>query len=77
MLNVSSQKIDNLEVMRYRDLVERRIWNNRMSLRRAMLRVDDPFPRPIQLGPNSIAWRRRDVEEWLERRAKLGIKGVA
>ena len=61
---------DSLAMLRYRDLAERNLFNNRMSLRRAMLRADDPFPQPIYLGPNSIAWRRCDVEAWLERRSK-------
>lgn len=73
----TSNHTDSLEMMRYRDFVERRIWNNRMSLRRAMQRTDDPFPLPIHLGPNSLAWRRCDVEAWLERRARLTSKGAA
>jgi hypothetical protein len=69
MANTSTTETDNLAMMRYRDFTERRIFNNRMSLRRAMQRPDDPFPQPIHLGPNSICWRRRDVEDWIERRA--------
>ena len=26
------------------------------------------FPKPIRLGTNSIAWRRRDLERWLAER---------
>lgn len=79
MANTSTTKTeeaDNLAMMRYRDITERRIFNNRMSLRRAMQRADDPFPQPIHLGPNSICWRRREVEAWIERRANAG-KGSA
>ena len=28
------------------------------------------FPRPIRLGPNSVAWRTAEVEEWLASRPR-------
>ena len=24
------------------------------------------FPRPVRLGPNSVAWRASDIEAWIE-----------
>ena len=27
------------------------------------------FPAPIRLGPNSVGWRRTDVEAWLDSRS--------
>ena len=30
------------------------------------------FPRPIRLGPASIAWRRSDIDEWLASRPQSG-----
>jgi predicted DNA-binding transcriptional regulator AlpA len=58
---------------RYTDLVERKIITNRTTLRRwSDERKEDPFPAPIRLGENSIAWRASDVEEWLRRRAHGG-----
>jgi prophage regulatory protein len=30
------------------------------------------FPKPYRIGPNSIAWRRADVEEWVESRSVVG-----
>lgn len=27
------------------------------------------FPRSIKIGPNSVRWRRKDIEAWLESRA--------
>jgi predicted DNA-binding transcriptional regulator AlpA len=63
---------DNLHVLRYRDFVERNIVGNRTTLRRWMTRDDDPFPQPIRLGPNTIAWSRALVEAWLQRRAGKG-----
>ena len=28
----------------------------------------DDFPTPIQLSPNRVAWRRADIEGWLDTR---------
>ena len=33
-----------------------------------MDRETDPFPRPIRLGPNSVGWRKAEVEAWLDTR---------
>ena len=77
MKNTSNPDTDNLEMMRYRDFEERKIWNNRMSLRRAMLRPDDPFPPPIRIGPNTLVWFRHQVEAWVSRQAQRDTKGVA
>ena len=62
-------KTDNLTLLRYKDLVERRIVSNRVTLRRWTERPYDPFPKSIKLAENSIAWKASDVEAWLERRA--------
>ena len=32
---------------------------------------EDQFPNPIRLGSRSIAWRVKDVEEWLQSREEL------
>jgi prophage regulatory protein len=34
------------------------------------------FPPPIRLGPNSVAWIRENVEEWLEERALSAAASV-
>ena len=35
------------------------------------------FPAPIQLGPNTVGWRREDVENWLKTRPSAdGWSGV-
>jgi prophage regulatory protein len=26
------------------------------------------FPAPVQIGPNSVGWRERDIDAWLEQR---------
>lgn len=31
-------------------------------------RRDGLFPPPVELGPNSLAWRREDVEAWIASR---------
>ena len=70
-----STDVFDLLLFRYRDLLERKIVNNRMTLRRWMNRSDDPFPAPIVLTASarqnhSIAWYAADIEDWLSRRAK-------
>ena len=30
--------------------------------------ADKQFPRPVQLGPRAVAWRRQDVVAWSETR---------
>lgn len=59
-----------LKVLRFSDLVRLGILNNRMTLRRWIQR--GIFPKPITLGPNSLAWRESDIEAYLERAAAAG-----
>jgi prophage regulatory protein len=35
---------------------------------------EDKFPTPIRLGPRSIGWRIKDVEEWIQGREQLKTK---
>jgi prophage regulatory protein len=30
--------------------------------------ADQQFPRPVQLGPRAVAWRRQDIDAWSETR---------
>jgi prophage regulatory protein len=30
--------------------------------------ADERFPRPVQLGPRAVAWRRTDIDAWSEAR---------
>jgi predicted DNA-binding transcriptional regulator AlpA len=55
-------------LFRFKDLVENGIVNNRVTLKRAI--ELHGFPKPIALGPNTIAWRRSEVEEWIESRPR-------
>ncbi len=61
-------KSPTFKLLRYRDLVDRGIVSNRMTLHRWI--VGNDFPKPIKIGPNSIAWRVDDVESWLAERAR-------
>lgn len=46
---------------RYRDLVAQGRFNNRMSLKRAM--EAGRFPKPVKLGPNTLAWTDEQLAE--------------
>ena len=61
-----STTADNTFLIRYPGLKEREIITNRTTLARRIRHQG--FPRPIRLGPNSVAWRLADVEAWLARR---------
>lgn len=56
------------KLLRYRDLIERQIVSNRMTLRRWIAQQD--FPAPMRLGPNSVAWREDEIERWLDTRLR-------
>lgn len=48
--------------------VARRLGVSRTTLWR--MRRDDPdFPRPVRLTARVIAWRVRDLDDWVDRRA--------
>ncbi len=53
--------------LRYTDLVELQIINNRTTLQRWIRNYG--FPSGVLLGPNSRAWPADQVETWLEERA--------
>jgi predicted DNA-binding transcriptional regulator AlpA len=62
------------EYLRYRDLVARGIVNNRMTLWR--WQRDHGFPEPVPLGPNTRAWIRSEVDDWLAQRAAARDKAA-
>ncbi len=55
-----------MKYLRYPQLVERGLINNRQTLKRWIDQYD--FPRPIRLGPNTAAWEEAAVEAWLQAR---------
>ena len=59
------------QILRLRDVTAvTRISRSRIYV--FMARKDDPFPRPIRLGPNSVGWRRAEIEAWLDSRERAG-----
>ena len=62
-----------LQCLRFRDLVRLGIVNNRMTLRRWV--QTGHFPAPIRLGPNLLAWRAAEVEQFLEKRQRVTYAG--
>ena len=58
--------------LRYADLVERQIVNNRTTLQRWIR--DYGFPPGVLLGPNTRAWPVDQVDAWLAARAMTGEK---
>ena len=62
-------------ILRLRDVVDLTTIS-KSRLYPLMAREDDPFPRPIRLGPNSVGWRRSEIEEWLDSRARAGSAGT-
>jgi|RhiMetdeSRZDD1v2_1073273.scaffolds.fasta_scaffold160080_2 predicted DNA-binding transcriptional regulator AlpA len=53
-------------LLRFRDLKDRKIVSNHVTLKRWIER--EGFPPGLLLGPNSRAWRASDVEAWLDSR---------
>lgn len=55
---------------RFRDLKAKGIVTDRATLRRWMKSADDPFPPPIVLSANAVAWVAEEVRTWLKRRPR-------
>ncbi len=55
-----------MKLLRYADLVEREILNNRMTLKRWI--ESSGFPPGFLLGPNTRVWDEADIIAWLEYR---------
>lgn len=57
--------------LRYPDLKERGIVNNRMTLHNWIKTGN--FPRGVFLGPNTLAWTEAEVQQWIDsKRQKMG-----
>jgi predicted DNA-binding transcriptional regulator AlpA len=53
-------------LLRFRDLKQRKIVNNPVTLSRWIAR--EGFPRGFMLGPNTRVWRESDVNVWIDSR---------
>ena len=73
---MADKSFDNIAVIKYRGLEEKGLVNNRVTLKNWIDRPPEknPFPKPIHLSDNSVAWRVVDVEQWLDRQAKIAPK---
>jgi predicted DNA-binding transcriptional regulator AlpA len=56
-------------VIRFSDLKERGVVNNRATLSRWIKRSN--FPCGFLIGPNSRRWYEHEIDEWLCRRVEL------
>ena len=61
-----------MRMLRFRDLKASGLFNNRVTLARWIRKQG--FPRPLQLGENSLAWRADEVEAWLASRQRPGAR---
>ena len=52
-------------------LVMRRTGLGRTSLWSKSRNPSDPFPSPVQIGPNSIGFYEDEIDEWLETRPRV------
>ena len=63
-LNVAGRKVIDGVLYRFHDLVHMGIVSNRTTLHRWI--KAGRFPKPVKLTELTVAWRRRDIEAWLE-----------
>lgn len=48
---------------------------SRTSAYRWMNADTDSFPKPVQLGPNSVRFRKTEILEWIENRPPAPVHG--
>lgn len=65
------------ELLRFNDFKQIRLVTNRPTLKRWQNLKVDPFPLGIQLGPNSVAWKKSEVLAWIERRQRSNSSEAA
>ena len=52
-------------LLRFKDLQAAGVVSNRHDLAR---KIDSQgFPQPLELGPNKVAWRESEIDEWLNK----------
>jgi predicted DNA-binding transcriptional regulator AlpA len=52
-------------LLRFKDLQAAGIVTNRHDVARKI--ASQEFPQPLELGPNKVAWKESEIDEWLER----------
>jgi prophage regulatory protein len=57
-----------MKLLRFTDLRQLGIVKNRVTLSRWLR--SGGFPRPVRLGPNSVAWREEEIKAWLDSRSR-------
>jgi prophage regulatory protein len=66
--------MDSAQNIRFirRQEVERRTGKGRStiyaSLQHSNKRFDPSFPRPVRIGPGSVAWVESEIEDWIKLR---------
>ena len=63
-----------MHYLRFEYLRTRGIFNNRETLRRWIR--DHGFPKPIRLGPNTVAWDAAAVQIWLDARETVTVEAA-
>ena len=63
-----------MKLIDYSDLVDRRIFNSRMSLKRAI--DDQGFPPGRLITPNRRVWDEAEVAAWVESRPTVRKKST-
>ena len=61
--------------LRFRDLVERQIVGNRVTLGRWI--KNNGFPPGVKIGPNSRAWTDDEIVAWQDAKAAAAEREVA
>lgn len=66
-----------MALLRFRDLKDRKIVSNHMTLKRWIER--EGFPPGCMLGPNTRAWTEDEIGNWLSNRpvGKAALRGFA
>lgn len=67
MIKAASGQVVGTHYVRFEGLVERGYVRNRTTLKRWI--EQGLFPKPIKLGPNSIAWAEEDLQKFDASRA--------
>jgi hypothetical protein len=57
-----------MQFVRFKQLKAEGIVHDRMALARAI--QDRGFPKPIEIGQNTLAWSRHEIDEWLASRPR-------